>query len=1517
MRTLIPFIVVVGLTAPLQAATLTVDDDGPADYTTIGAAVQAAQPGDIVSVADGTYRGPGNRGIDFQGKAITVISQNGPINCIMDCESKDRAFLFQSAETAQAVVEGFTLLNGQAGLGGAICCTNEASPTIRNCIIRDNWSSSRGGGIACYRDTSPTIVNCQILDNTSDYNGGGIDCYFATASLTDCTISGNTARGDGGALDLYYSQADMRDCTFSRNAVTSEGGAIQAYRGTLTALNCVFTDNRADYQGGAVSVDTASTAEITNCTFRGNTCESRGGGVFCYNGTTATITNSVFSDHTAHAIYRYFEADLTVRHCLFYANLPGDYWDYLEYETFTGGSRINMLSPQNTGNLSGNPRYAFPQDVRPLAGSPCIDNGTNEAFSHPRETDFDGNTRIRDGDGDGTAVADIGAFEFAPNTPAIAASPASPDFVKMIDGADPEPITLEIQNCGGGTLNWQLESTAGWLAFEPATGSCGEAINQVTLTADAEGLGQGLHQALLTIRDPQAVNSPRTLLVTLRVKGTRHVPGQYATIQEAIDAAMAGETVQVTPGTYEETLFLRKSVRLIGIDTPVLAPPEGASSAAVYIASDGCVVDGFRITGGYAGISVDSSKGNTIANNTITNTAVGIELYYESSGNTLLNNDIGFCHQVGLTINYSSQNTLRGNSVHDSVTNFSVYGYDPQEYIQDIDTSNTVDGKPIYYLVGEYNTVVDAASNAGCVVAVNCTNLTIADLTLTRNYDGVLLVNTSGSRIERVSAVQNRRSGIRLEGSANNALLDNTLTDGQYGIYLYESNNNTLQNNVMTDNTYHFTCEGYSREHYRQNINTSNRADGKPIFYLVDQTRRSVDRSARPACVYAVDCSEITVRDVTLEDNGVGVVFVYTNNSVIQDVTTRDNELAGIVMQAGSNNTVRNTTVSNSHDGMYIMSCERVRLDSDIISHNRRGVYAAYSQIDITNCYVVGNYESGGLAFDSQAEVTIGNCTIYGNTGEPYYYPQPAGVSVGWRCEASVKNTVIWANYPMQVYVEEPVQGAGVSVTYCDVQGGYEGTGNINADPMLTPDGHLRMGSPCIGGGQRRGTFPSYDIDGDPRIRQAGSHIGCDQYIDDDGDRLPNWWEFKYFGDNTLAAPDDDPDGDGHTNVTEYELYASDPGVPAAVYYVDAEQPDDAADGGSWETAKKTLQAAIDLSANSDKIYVAPGTYAEWVQTFGRQVAIQGVDIDDPDVVADTAITGILYFGGGEMAGCTVAGLTVSDGGVICSGSSPTIRNCLITENFAGDWDLGGGITLWGAAPLIDGCTISGNVAGNLGGGVLCRSSSPTLRHCLITGNVTGWGTGGSATALYAELSDVTIENCTIADNTVLTDARTFNSAIGCLGSDLYVTNSILWNHTPLEVQSEDSIVTITYSDIQGTEAAVQGLVEGIGNIAVDPCFVASGYWQTPPSYGARDWADGDYHLKSAGWRWAPTLIEGTHWVWDDVTSLCIDAGDPDAPLADEPMDVPFASDHVAGENRRINMGAYGGTRQASLPPAD
>lgn len=168
------------------------------EYPTIQAAIDAAEQGDEVVVEDGTYTGEGNRDIDFRGKAITVRSESGPENCIIDCNGARFGFYLYREEDTNSVLDGFSITHARES--GIFCCFS--GPTITNCIITDNGSIvfSSGGGICCDDRASPTITNCIITKNMAR-EGGGIICRgYNNPKIIDCIISDNKARDFGGGI---------------------------------------------------------------------------------------------------------------------------------------------------------------------------------------------------------------------------------------------------------------------------------------------------------------------------------------------------------------------------------------------------------------------------------------------------------------------------------------------------------------------------------------------------------------------------------------------------------------------------------------------------------------------------------------------------------------------------------------------------------------------------------------------------------------------------------------------------------------------------------------------------------------------------------------------------------------------------------------------------------------------------------------------------------------------------------------------------------------------------------------------------------------------------------------------------------------------------------------------------------------------------------------------------------------------------------------------------------------------
>ena len=273
------------------------------------------------------------------------------------------------------------------------------------------------------------------------------------------------------------------------------------------------------------------------------------------------------------------------------------------------------------------------------------------------------------------------------------------------------------------------------------------------------------------------------------------------------------------------------------------------------------------------------------------------------------------------------------------------------------------------------------------------------------------------------------------------------------------------------------------------------------------------------------------------------------------------------------------------------------------------------------------------------------------------------------------------------------------------------------------------------------------------------------------------------------------------------------------------------------------------------------------------------------------------------LTDCIFAGNS-GDGGAISNGhTSATITNCIFTDNHAPY--RGGGIYNAGESGLtMTNSRLTGNTAGaagiiyGTGGGILSRDgSSMALTNCTITGNRAGliYGMGGGLCIMNdAQSSDATLTNCTFTGNSAPNGhALACSSSSQDFPSTVQLTDCILWDDGNEVWNGDDSTITIAFSNVQGLIGGRLGLPNG--NIVEDPCFTEPGRWDANEG-----WIDGDYHLKSQAGRWDPV---GGSWVKDDVTSPCIDAGDPNSDWTSETW--PHGG--------RINMGAYGGTREASM----
>lgn len=667
--------------------------------------------------------------------------------------------------------------------------------------------------------------------------------------------------------------------------------------------------------------------------------------------------------------------------------------------------------------------------------------------------------------------------------------------------------------------------------------------------------------------------------------------------------------------------------------------------------------------------------------------------------------------------------------------------------------------------------------------------------------------------------------------------------------------------------------------------------------------------------------------------------------------------------QADEDTAVFGAAIYCSFSSPTITSCH--------IANNESGaIHCAGSSARITNTIIANNSliggrtQWGGIFADGPGRLQIKNCTIVNNSPGGIFTVSPDGIEV--------MNTILWNNDRYQILTS----GSSASVSFCDVQDGYPGQGNIDADPSFfdpSPgagsdfDGAaanwtLRSSSPCINSG-RQTNLPKTDLAGNPRLSSTIVDIGAYENQSD----LPlitiapsATLDVGFAIVDVASTVSIEIVNTGNLDVTVRGLSIIDPnGVFSIAAPID----------GRLLVPGDSVEARIVFRPAQERVYegalIVHSTCSNGPE---KRVSLRGVGVAGTSVPAGPvsgfwtkaqspySITGNIYVPEGSAEG----GLTIEPGVVVkfaghfkftvgyratLHAVGTEVENIVFTSTDPNEGWFGIRFVNSGADDVLEYCTLeyskknrsgAGGFDNLMGGAILCYSSSepedgryeqssPTIRNCLIAHNEAQVG----AAIMYADGSDPVIVNNRIVDNSAdtgggiyaffaqglianniiahnsasvgggilndLATPRIMNNTIvhnrpsalhleptsmsSTIWESTLVLNNIIWqNEIYIAEEVAGDAYDIRYNDIQGGGS-------DSGNIDVDPLFA--------------DPENRDYHLVSHAGRWDSN---SESWVQDNLTSPCIDAGDPDGPIGDELMP----------HGNRINMGAYGGTWQAS-----
>ncbi len=420
------------------------------------------------------------------------------------------------------------------------------------------------------------------------------------------------------------------------------------------------------------------------------------------------------------------------------------------------------------------------------------------------------------------------------------------------------------------------------------------------------------------------------------------------------------------------------------------------------------------------GISLFSSNNNQITNNQINNNQEN-GIYSLQSNNTISNNNFSG-NNLGITMENSPTNTISNNTLinggislinssmcvlrnniitssSSGIMNLEVTSDNINDYRQDIDTSNTINGNQIRYIMDADGLNIDSTWNIGYLALIQCQNITVTGITMNSTGIGILLAGTVNSTIGGSLAGQgntftNNQIAIELFQSTGNQIINNTMNTNTTGIYVHDNTgnaNNTISGNIISTNGIGITLESTTGNLINGNNqimdNTSygislNNAHGNTITTNTIQNNNNYG-------IYLLNSGNTTANNITgnnITGNSIGITLNTSNNNQINNNQITSNESHGISLNNSQDNIINTNTLQNNADqGIYLLNSGSTIINDNIITGNEMGISLDSSNTNTLNNNQITSNTSYGIRLNQSSNIQITNNNIGNNSSYGIY----------------------------------------------------------------------------------------------------------------------------------------------------------------------------------------------------------------------------------------------------------------------------------------------------------------------------------------------------------------------------------------------------------------------------------------------------------------------------------------------------------------------------------------------------